>query len=201
MTVLEYVLAFALNFISNYIFVCRTVFVIIIIVLCFSILVKCRKISFDQLVGRRIIVALPFLISLVSIILVDLYDEDIAFFRQLNFILNYRLSFSQNALFDRGISLFGNNYLLLGNSLSTSGKLSVWSDLSFLRYLLKYGIIAYVILIIYLTYFAYLIYEKRDLYLYVVFMFTLLFTTFNSDFFCMNYNYLLFVLSYKSFKV
>ena len=191
-SICELVLMFLINYLIYYYTNVRSVFALnMLMLICMFVLKYFNQIrDYKRVYGITLMLASVF--APISIVLLSFfYDDDIFLMNRLNAILSGRLSIGHEALGNLGIHLFG-DYVEYTNYPYFV------IDSSYLRFLLDYGVIAFFLLIIALLYFAYLIHKKRDIYLTIIMLASVLHMMFDIDLFYMTMNYLLFIWSYKN---
>ena len=140
----------------------RLSFVISLIALAFSALLKLKPDFFVRKRNLTFILALCFIIcALISVVITLRYNENIDWHWQANKILSYRLGLQQEALQNYGVSILGQDIGANGNGLDPFGENPTllteryfYVDNEYIRWMTSYGIIFFVLIIGLLTWFC-----------------------------------------------
>lgn len=179
--------------VSNYLFASKFVLVLSIMFLMTVVILSTHNITTKYYkVYSYIIILAPILFSTGMLLMTLFYNGEIPIFQLINRILNGRLYAGQNAIMINGVSLLPRFAVFLDNTPNIHSEM----DCSYLRFLVRYGVLAYMLLIVFLTYFAYLITKRKDTAMGHILFFVLLGFCFEPnlfDFRCM----LLFAIPYS----
>lgn len=192
----DFAILFIINLILFYLLGTKSVFLVTNLYFLLVVIVKYFKISLMDYSWYKVLIAVfPFLCFAIVFLWSYFYAEDVWWMAKANEILNGRLSFAHNAIRYSGFRLFENDMQYRFQ------KGDYYVDFSIIMFLIRYGLIMFIVLMAFLTYFGYQIALKKDVYMSIVFLLFILFTSFNDDFFNIVFNILLFVPSYKSYAV
>lgn len=142
-----------------------------------------------------ILILTPVVLAVFIILFSYYYDSNVVWMERFNRLLSGRLRLGKNGIETFGVSILAKHVVLEG------GDNYNYIDSSFVRYIINFGIIFTTLIIGYLTYFAKLINEKKDIYMFLIFEVLLIHSTFDPELLSMSFDYFLFVLSYKNFKL
>ena len=188
----EIAILLAIAVLSYYLTGTKSCFLYEISVLLFSIFLKKYKDLFKYKKVYTYILLAVVLICTIGVVLVTyFYDENIIWMKFLDNILTGRLNLGNIAINEYKITLFGEykEFIVSVN----------YVDSSFLRLLLIYGVLFFLLLEVCLLYFVYLIGKKKDIYLFFIFTIVIIQSTFDTvTLFTMLYNDFLFIWSYKN---
>ena len=191
----EILLLFIVTVISYYLTGTKSCFLYEMCVLIFSLLLKLSKnLPIYKKHYTYILVVAIFVCTIGIILVTCFYDENIAWMRFLDSILTGRLNLGNIAVSEYKITLFGGykEFIVSGNGVN-------YVDSSFLRLLLTYGLVFFLLLEACLLYFAYLIGKKKDIYMLFIFTIVIIQSTFDTvTLFTMFYNDFLLVWSYNN---
>lgn len=143
---------------------------------------------------------LPIFMAFFIMIISYNYDSSNIVLSKINSLLSGRLSLGKNAINEFGFTFMARTLPLVGGE-PVDGSTYNFVDSSFLLYLLNFGIIFFVLLMVLLEYFAYLINIKKDTYMLLVFCIFIIHSTFDPQLLNLCFNYFLLVLSYKNTKI
>lgn len=194
LNIYELLVLFISNLVIFYLTDSRSVFLYIIaflVIVYVSNQCKCLQIYHNWyfLILLVMIIVVPILILL----LYYFYNPDSRIMKLMNSILSNRPLLENAVLHNSPVRLFGNNDMYaLGND-----EYSVIES-SFTYILYNYGIAAYLLVISALSYFSYMVHKKKDTYMFLVLVFSLIHAYLDLDFLFFRYNYLFFVLSYQN---
>lgn len=188
---LDYLMLIALTLIHYYLFATRSVLFLtmgFIFLIVLSTRIKLIRSYTD--VHKYCLILIPIVLPIL-LLLIGYFYEEIPFIERLYWLFSGRLNLIANALSEFKVSIFGAETVFV-----YGGAQHNYLDSSLFQLLFKYGLIIYIPFTAMLVYFATLINEKRDIYLFYIFIFSLALTSLNGDF---SYfvNPFLFVLSYK----
>ena len=139
--------------------------------------------------------SLPILLTLFIVLVSYFYNPNIEWMNRFNALISGRLRLGKMGLESFGVHLFAKHIILKG------GDEYNYIDSAYIRYLVNFGIIFAMFITAYLTYFAKLISDKKDTYMFIIFSVLLLHSTFDPELLSMGFDYFLFVLSYRHFSV
>ena len=146
-------------------------------------------------------ISLPVALSTFIVLISAFFNNDSAFFSKFNRILSGRLALGNYAIKQYGFELFARHIIFAGGEIKDSSITYNFVDSSYLLYLINFGIIFLVLLIVLLTYFAHLINTKKDVYMFMIFCIITLHSTFDPQLLNLCFNYFLMVWSYKNTKI
>lgn len=94
------------------------------------------------------------IIALISIVAQTFYNSDIVLYSQINGLLSNRLYFGEKAIQEYGFTMFGQHIQWIGQGSIKKNPMLVYNyvDCSFLKYMLNFGIVFLVLLLIGLVY-------------------------------------------------
>ena len=141
---------------------------------------------------------MPIILSTGIILLSLTYNNNIEILNKINTILSGRLSLGHKGIVDYGFTFLARRIVFSGGD-TLKGIEYNYVDSSYLQLLLNFGIIFYVLLILYILYFASLINQKKDIYMLLVFVIFISHSTFDPQLINMAFNYFLISTSYKSY--
>ena len=144
---------------------------------------------------KYISVSLPIIVSTGINILSYMYDDKIMWMARLNSLLTGRLRLAKLGFDTNGISIFARHII------ERFDKGYNYIDSCYVRTLVIFGLIFYLIIIFYLVYYALLINKKKDIYMLAVFVILIVRATFDAELLSMGFNYFLFLLSYERLRV
>lgn len=188
----DYIMLFIINFVLFYLLGTKSVFLIVNLFL--FILLVSRYINiclFNHKWYQVLFVLLPIICFFSVFILSYFYKDDVLWMTKINRILNGRIALAHNAVRYNGIKLF--EYDLQYRFQEGD----YYVDFSLLMFAIRYGIVMLMVLLSFLTYFAFLILKKKDIVMSIIFILFIIFTSFNDDFFNLIFNIILFVPSYR----
>ena len=143
---------------------------------------------------------LPVFMAFLIIIISYNYDSSNMILSKINSILSSRLSLGKNAINELGFTFMARVLPLVGGEPIDASTYS-YVDSSFLLYLLNFGIIFFVLMMLLLEYFAYFINLKKDTYMLLIFSIFIIHSTFDPQLLNLCFNYFLLVWSYRNSKI
>lgn len=144
-----------------------TAFILMIVVT--LLLNKWRVVIRSQWIKKCLILIMP-IVSLIVYVLSAVYDSSNGFMRKLNNVLSNRLSLSNIALDRYPIKLFGQKTIENGNGAGTqvASNNYFYIDSSYLRLLLRYGLLLFVLVIGLYVISMIILASKREFVIFVV---------------------------------
>ena len=193
-SIIEILLLLVINFLLFYLVSSRSTFLMVSFVIIISILLKFnKKFMIYSKMHSFVLLLTPLLVSVLSIVLAGFYDENLPFMQKVDSLLSGRLRLSNNAIYNFRLTFLGRQIEFI-----TSGNMYDIIDNSYLRIMFKYGVVLFLVVIVFLIYFSVLINRNKDIYLFYIFLFSTIHCFVSLDLSTLFFDYLLFVWSYKN---
>ena len=151
---------------------------------------------------KWLIIALPWILAAVTIMIHKMYNKHNALLFKLNVILSKRLEYGHNAIHKYGIHLFGQRMEWVGYSVGKTELTSDYNfvDCSYLNLLLEYGVLFLILLLTLYSVIIYKAYKSGKYYAVWIAVFILLFGTTEPRLFNLTYNPLI-LLAFASLDI
>ena len=197
MRVLEILIALLVNIIVFLVTDTKNAFLFSLIALIFIFAVnKVKQLRTYKSIHTKSLIIASFTFPIGIVLLSVFYTPDNPLLMFFNKLINGRLALGHSAFINYGVKLFG-QYIELSSDSSTGVAYNI-IDSSYMLCLIILGAVFFIALIIMLLYFSWLVGEKKDIYMFIVFFALLAHSMFDPQLLHISHNTFLFILSYKN---
>ena len=167
-SVIEAIVILLINILLYLLTFTRNNFYFIILIVIFAFFMKYNENTFLYKVFGMLTVISPILGSIIIYVLTRLYGIGVPFAIKFNSFVTGRLHLTNDAFVKYGISLFGNPVDFIGGAASGTIRYN-YVDSAYMQYLIQYGLIVFIILLVYFTFLSYKAYKFNNKWVLICF--------------------------------